>query len=69
MREFLVDLQRGVLQELGREQGRVSDRHDLVVIAVHDEGRHGDDLQVFGEVGFGEGLDAVVMRLGAPIMP
>jgi len=27
---------------------------DLVVFAVHDEDGHVDDLEVFGEVGFGE---------------
>ena len=40
-------------------------RHDLIVIAVHHEDRHGDLLQVFGEVRLGEGDDAVVVRLGA----
>ena len=48
--------------ERGAEFG---DRHDLVVVAVHDERRHADDLQVFGEVGLREGLDAVMVGLGA----
>jgi len=29
-------------------------RHDLVVIAMHHQDRHGDLLQVFGEVRLGE---------------
>jgi hypothetical protein len=35
----LIDLQLGALDELGRQHGRVSDRHDLVVVAVEDERR------------------------------
>ena len=44
---------------------RVGDRHDLIVVPVHNERRHVDDLQVVGEIRLGEGLDAVVLRLGA----
>ena len=65
VRKTLVDLQRCLLQQLCREQRRIGDRHDLVVVAVHDERRHVDDLQILGEVGFREGLDAVVVGLGA----
>ncbi len=43
----------------------IRDRHDLVVVAVHHQHRDVDPLQILGEVGLGEGLDAVVMRLGA----
>ena len=32
---------------------------------MHHQDRHGDLLQVFGEVRLGEGDDAVIMRLGA----
>jgi hypothetical protein len=41
------------------------DRHDLVVVAVHDQHRYGDRLQVLVEVRLRECLDAVVVRLGA----
>ena len=44
---------------------RIGIRHDLVVIAMHHQDRHGDLLEVFGEVRLGEGDDAVLMRLGA----
>ena len=40
VRRALVDLQRRVLDDLGREQGRGADRHDLVVVAVQDQRRH-----------------------------
>src|SRR5262245_1783235 len=43
----------------------VGDRHDLVVVAVHHERRHADALEILGEVGLREGLDSVVVRLGA----
>jgi hypothetical protein len=46
-------------------QARIGDRHNLVVLAVHDQHRHVDGLEIPGEIGLGEGLDAVVMRLGA----
>src|SRR3712207_1114046 len=65
VRESLVDLECALLQQLDREQCRIGDRHDLVVVPVHHEHRHVDDLQVLGEVRLREGLDAVVMGLGA----
>src|SRR6059058_2339629 len=65
MRELLVDLQGALPEELRGEQRGIGDRDNLVVVAVHDEGRHVDDLQVLGEVGLREGSDAVVMRLRA----
>jgi hypothetical protein len=33
-----VDLQGRVLDDLRGEQGRVADRHDLVVVAMDDQG-------------------------------
>ncbi|MNR43711.1 hypothetical protein D3C85_1623600 [compost metagenome] len=50
----------GALDELNGLLCRVVDGHDLVVLAVHDQRGHIDLFQVFGEVGFGEGLDALV---------
>lgn len=44
----LVHLERAVLHELGRKQGRIRNRYDLVIIAVHDEDGHVDLLQVVG---------------------
>src|SRR5216117_3632288 len=54
-------LQGALPEELRGEQRGIGDRDDLVVVAVHDEGRHVDDFQVLGEVGFRERSDAVVM--------
>src|ERR1700720_2136571 len=55
----LVDLQLRVLDQLDGQQGGVTDRHDLVVVAVQDERRHVHLLEVLGEIRLGERLDAV----------
>ena len=65
VRKALVGLQRAVLQQLGRQRPGVGVGHDLIVVAVHHQHRHVDLLEVLGEVGLRERLDAVVMRLGA----
>jgi len=57
-----IDLQGGVLDEPGGEQGRVGNGHDLVIIAMDDQGGDVEALEVFGLVRLGEGLDAVVGR-------
>ncbi|MDT4846248.1 hypothetical protein FQZ97_802640 [compost metagenome] len=54
-------------QQLDREARGVVDGDDLVVLPVQHQCRHGDLLQVFGEVGFREGRNAVVMGLGAAV--
>src|SRR6266700_3060174 len=54
-----IDFQGGVLDDLRGAEGRGTDRHDLVVVAVDDQGRNVDLQQVFREVRLGEGLDAV----------
>ena len=41
------------------------DKNDLVVLAMHDQNRHRDLFQIFGEVGLRERDDAVIARLGA----
>src|SRR6266542_2875243 len=61
-----IDFQRGVLDDLGREHGRRADRHDLVVVAVDDERRRVELLQVFSLVGFGERLDTIVVCAQRP---
>ena len=65
VREAGIGLQGGLAQNLHSKPGTVVDRDDLVVLAMHDEHRHVDDLEVLGEVRLREGLDAVVVRLGA----
>jgi hypothetical protein len=62
VRESVVGLQRAVLHELRGQRPGVGVGHDLVVIAVHDQDRHADLLEVLGEVGLGEGHDAGAMR-------
>ena len=69
VREARVDLQRTVFEELGREQRSVLVRDDLVVVPLHNERGYVDVLQILGEVGFGERLDAVIVGLAPPIMP
>src|SRR5258708_33920290 len=54
-----IDLEGCALNNLRGEQGRVADRHDLVVVAVDDQSRNVELLEVFREVRLGEGLDAV----------
>jgi hypothetical protein len=61
--ESLVGLQRPVLHELRGQRPGVGVGDDLVVVTVHDEDRHGDLLEVLGEIGLGEGDDAVVVGL------
>src|SRR6266851_4829108 len=60
VRGALVDLQGRALDELGLEQAGVSERHDLVVVALHDERRYVKLLQVLGLIRLGECLDAEV---------
>ncbi len=54
-----IDLQGGVLDDLRRQQGGVADRHDLIIVAVDNQGRNVEHLEVFGQVRLGESLDAV----------
>src|SRR6266436_3272186 len=56
----LVNFERGVLDEFGRKQGRVTDWDDLVVVSMKNQRRHVESLQIFGEIGFGKRLDAKV---------
>src|SRR5918999_5782186 len=58
-----IDLQGGALHELGRAVGRGADGHDLVVVAVDDQRRHVEPLEVLGEVRLRKCLDAVVLTL------
>src|ERR1700679_3039954 len=67
VREAGINLQRRVGDQLGRQRACVREWYDLVVVPVHDEGRDIDLLQVLGEVGFREGLDAVVGALDAAL--
>jgi len=60
VRQARVDFQRGALDDLGRKHGRGADRHDLVVVAVHDEGRHVELIEILGEIRLGKRLDAKV---------
>ena len=57
-----IDLQGRVLDDLRGEEGRVTNRHDLVVVAVEDERRHVEFLEIRGEIRLGKRLDAEVRR-------
>src|SRR5674476_1255125 len=54
-----VYLQGRVLDEFRGGQSRGADRHDLVVVAVNNQRRHVEFLEVFGKIRLGERLDAV----------
>src|SRR5262245_46977877 len=50
----------GALDETGRLHGRILHRNDLVVLAMDQERRDVELLEIGGEVGLGEGLDGFV---------
>src|ERR1035438_9992817 len=54
------DYELGALDDLGRQERRSADRHDLVVVAVKDQGGNVKPLEVFRQIRFGERLDAIV---------
>ena len=47
-----IDLEGAVAEKLVLKQARIFIRHDLVVIALQNQGRDGDSLQIVGLVGF-----------------
>jgi hypothetical protein len=49
----------GVSDQLRWPHNRGADRHDMVVVAVKDQRRHVEFLEVFSEIHLGECLDAV----------
>src|SRR5437867_8844538 len=59
VRRALENLETCVLDQLRGKQGRGTDRQDLVVVAVDDEGWHVEPPEIFGEVRLREGLDAI----------
>src|ERR1022692_2824057 len=63
MRGTGINLQRGVLDEFGRGVSRGADRHDLVVVAVDNQGWHVELLEVLREVRLGKRPDAVELVL------
>src|SRR5277367_3705811 len=65
MRCAFIDLECRVFDEFGRQQCRVSNRYNLVVVAVKDEGWHINLLEIFRKIGFGECFDTIVNPLQA----
>lgn len=63
---WIVDFLRAP-DESGGLDRRVLDGNNLVVIAVHNQGRDIDLLEVLGEIGLREGLDALVRILEASL--
>src|SRR5438270_10870060 len=61
MRKSGVYLERRVLHNLRGDQSRRTDGHDLVIVAVKDDGWHIELLEVFSEIRLRKSLDAVVM--------
>src|SRR3954453_3567059 len=58
-RTGIIDFFRA-FDQLGRFFGRVLHWHDLIIFAVHDKRWHIELFEVLSEVGFGEGLDAII---------
>jgi hypothetical protein len=65
VRVILVCFERAVLEELGGEWAGRLVRHDLVVLAVHDQNRHVDLFQILSEIGLRERNNPVVVRFRA----
>src|SRR5580692_2294731 len=60
MRCSFIDLECRFFHESGGQQRRVTNRYNLVVVAVKDEGWHVNLLEIFRKIGLGECFDAVV---------
>src|SRR2546426_5389216 len=56
VRRAFVDVGHRVLEDLGREHGRGTDRHDLVVGAMKDQGGHVHFLEILGQIRLGNAL-------------
>src|SRR5688500_6523865 len=69
VRSSRVHLERCILDEARRRTTARIDADNLIVIGMHDESRHIDLPEVVGEVGLGEGLDAVVRVLVTGLHP
>src|SRR5207249_11378150 len=61
---WIVDFLR-TFDEPGRLLGCVLDGNNLVVLTMHNQGWDIELLEVFGEIGLGEGLDAFISVLEA----
>jgi hypothetical protein len=64
VRKPFVGLQRAVLEQFRGKRAGVRAGNDLIALAVHNQHRNRDLLEVFGEVSLREGDDAVVVSLG-----
>src|SRR3546814_3970200 len=69
VRQILVSPERTVLQELDCQRCGIGVRHNLIILAVNDQHRHFDGLQVLGKVGFRKSLDTPITSLDAPHHP
>src|SRR5205085_8191271 len=58
----LVNLEGGILDQLGRPDCGYPNRDDLVIIAVQNQSRHLDFFQILSLVRFGKRLDAKIAR-------
>ena len=55
-----VDLQGGSFHNFRRHKCGDSDRHDLIVVAVHDERWHIELFEIFSKIGLPKRFDAIV---------
>src|ERR1700709_1528674 len=54
-----INLQCRPFNNLRGKQTRCNDGHDLIVVAVKDESRHIELLEILGEISFRKRLDAI----------
>src|SRR6202521_3932644 len=59
MRGAWNHFQCGSLDQPGRENSRSTDRYDLVIVSVKNQGRYVELFEIFREVRFGEGFDTI----------
>src|ERR1700681_3111905 len=65
VREALVAYKSSVLQQLSGPRTGGDIRYDLIVLAMHDQDRDVDLLEIFRKIRLGKGHDTVIMRFGS----
>src|SRR3546814_2909766 len=65
VRQILVSPERTVLQELDCQRCGIGVRHNMIILAVNDQHRHFDGIQVLGKVGFRKRLEPYITSLDA----
>src|SRR5690606_12257086 len=69
VRTARVDFQNTIVDQLYRQLSRSSDWNDLIIIAMNQQHRLVDGLQICGIIYFRELMNAVIMRLYSSLHP